>query len=417
MIQAGIITIGDEILIGQITDTNSGWIGQQLTERGLDIKLKWSVGDDADEIYEALANVGQKSNLVIVTGGLGPTRDDVTKKAICRFFDTELYFDEDNYAWMIKLFASFGRAPLESHRQQAFLPRGCEVLLNKLGTAPGMLLEKNGVRYLFTPGVPYEMKEIMNTSLLPQLKKWYDLPPISYITIHTVGMGESVIAAQIEDIELSLPEGMSLAYLPGTASVRVRLLAKSVKGELVDERLETLACKIEDKLGDIVYGRDGANLAMSIGKLLESKGKKLVLAESCTGGNVAHLMTSNAGSSRYFNGGMVTYTNELKMNLLDVDSEVLREKGAVSEEVVRQMSESAVRKMDGDIALSISGIAGPGGGTEEKPVGLVWMSVSDGQRTVAKKFNFGKTRTLNIDYASICGLNLIRKFLLGSEMK
>jgi nicotinamide-nucleotide amidase len=413
MIKAALLTIGDEILIGQIVDTNSSWLGQELTQYGIDVHTRFSVGDDLPEIVDALALLGSKHDLVVVTGGLGPTKDDVTKQAMCSFFETKLAFDQGTYQWIEELFASFGRIPMEVHRQQAFHPVGCDLLANQQGTAPGMHMEKDGTHYVFMPGVPYEMKHIFKNQVLGRMRAWYDIPPIQYITLHTVGQGESYIADQVEDLEAGLPKGMKLAYLPGTGRVRLRLLLKGHPGKEGLDILEREAAKFEERLGGLIYGRNGDRLEEVVGRLLKEKGMNLTLAESCTGGQVAHLITSVPGASEYFVGSLVSYSNDLKMKELGVSKEVLREHGAVSEPVVKQMASGALNRYGADIALSISGIAGPEGGSPEKPVGTVWMAVTDGEVMKTRKFTFGKQRQVNIEYAAYTGLNMIRKFLLA----
>lgn len=414
MARASILTIGDEILIGQIVDTNSSWLGQEFTQLGIQVIERRSVADAPEAIERALEELGMKSDLVFCTGGLGPTQDDQTKQAICNFFDTDLYFDEENYAWIKKLFAGFGREPGEAHRIQAHLPAGCTVLHNARGTAPGMLLEKEGATYVFTPGVPYEMKSIFTHSLQPILKRKFDLPPIEYETLHTAGVGESILAERISDLEAGLPESMSLAYLPHTAQVRLRLLSRNSNPSLARVELDKWSGLMEERLGPkIVFGRNGAILEKVVGAMLQEQGLRLTLAESCTGGAVAKRIVSVPGSSAYYMGSIVSYSNESKQQELGVEKSDLISFGAVSQPVVEQMVRGALSKFHADVALSISGIAGPDGGSEEKPVGTVWMAVGNRERVVSKRFQFGQNRELNIEMSVTNGLNMIRKFLLG----
>lgn len=414
MARASILTIGDEILIGQIIDTNSSWLGQEFTQLGIRVVERRSVADTPEAIETALEELGQKSDLVLCTGGLGPTKDDKTKLAICNYFHTDLYFDEENYAWIEKLFQGFGRKPGEAHRIQAHLPRGCRVLHNERGTAPGMLMEKEGTTYVFTPGVPYEMKSIFSNSLKPILRGQFDLPPIEYETLHTAGVGESILAERIADLESGLPDSMSLAYLPHTAQVRLRLLSRNPNAVMARTELDRWSTLVEDRLGpEIVFGRNGAILEKVVGSLLIERGLKLTLAESCTGGAVAKKIVSVPGSSTYYMGSIVSYSYESKERDLGVGSAELKAHGAVSQSVVEQMVRGALVKFQSDIALSISGIAGPEGGTADKPVGTVWMAVGSSERIVSKRFQFGQNRELNIEMSVVNGLNMIRKFLLG----
>lgn len=416
MAKATLITIGDEILIGQIIDTNGAWIGQQLTDLGLDINLKLSVGDSFKEIVRGLQWAAEKSQLVIVTGGLGPTRDDVTKSAIGDFFGVDTYFDEENFQWITELFTKYGREPRESHRQQCYLPTGCTKIENKMGTAPGMHMVKDGVDYFFTPGVPLEMKYIFRNGILPWLREHYDLPPIFYKTIHTAGQGESVIADEIEDITENVPENIKIAFLPGMHQVRIRVLSQHMSEDVAWPLINRIVEDIAGALGDIVYGYDGDSLQDAIGRLLKQQGRTITLAESCTGGYISHQLTTVPGSSEYFIGSVVSYTNRLKMSELGVSAKTLEQHGAVSEETVLEMAQGARKRYKADVALAVSGIAGPDGGTEDKPVGTVWMCVSDANRSYTRCFLLNKSRVLNIQHSGAIGLNLIRKFLLGSDL-
>lgn len=416
MNRASLITIGDEILIGQVVDTNSSWLGQRLTDLGIDVCKKFTVGDEIDEIVEMLDSTSHISDIVIVTGGLGPTPDDLTIKAICRYFDIDTYYDEEAFKWIETLFAQYGRKPKESHRVQCFLPEGCTKLENKMGTAPGMLLSKNDCHFIFTPGVPMEMKYIYEHGIEPFIRGRFDLPAIYYRTVRTAGVGESVIHEHIASILEEMPQNMSVAFLPSLSQVRIRVLAKGSSSEEVHPIVESFVTQIVDKLGDCVFGMDDVTLPEAVGKLLREKGKKLTLAESCTGGNIAHMVTSIAGASDYFVGSIVSYSNDLKMSELGVSEQTLIDHGAVSEETVVQMAQGALKRYGADIALSVSGIAGPDGGTEEKPVGTIWMCVSDGNTSETRLFHLPRTREINIEQASMIGLNLIRKFLLGLEL-
>jgi nicotinamide-nucleotide amidase len=418
MVRASLITIGDEILIGQIVDTNSSWLGTQLSSLGLTVVSRHSVGDEVEHIKKVLKIASDESDVVIVTGGLGPTKDDVTKQAICEYFGVSTYFDEELFKWVTEIFRRYGRTPLDSHRQQCFLPKGCKIFSNKVGTAPGMLMKKDDTAFVFMPGVPLEMKHIFDHELKTWLKEGNTLRPILYKTIRVAGVGESVIAGKIEAIENKFPKGIKIAYLPSLSQVRVRVQAEGKLGNGKDtlERIDEACRLITDVLGESVYGWDDDSLQEVVGQMLRGKNLKLTLAESCTGGYLGHMITSVPGSSDYFVGSIISYSNDLKMAELDVPAIVLKEHGAVSEETVRYMAKGALRRYKADIALSVSGIAGPDGGSEEKPVGTVWMCVTNGENTKTAKLQLSKTRTLNIEQASIIGLNMIRKFLLGLEM-
>lgn len=416
MAKASLITIGDEILIGQIIDTNGAWIGQELTSLGIDVVQRLSIGDDQRDIIDALVSAQSKSELVIVTGGLGPTKDDVTKSAITEFFGVDLYFDEENFKWITTIFERYGRRPLESHRQQCYLPSGCIKLENKMGTAPGMLMSKGGTHFFFTPGVPLEMKYIFTNGIREWIYDNVSLESIIYRTIHTAGVGESVIADMIEPELEKLSSPVNVAYLPGMHEVRIRILAQGLPEAQAKEAVQQAVEVVAERLGDIIYGYDGDSLPYAIGQILKDKGLKLCLAESCTGGYISHLVTSIPGSSQYYEGSIVSYSNALKMAELCVEEDTINTHGAVSEATVIQMAKGARERYGCDVALAVSGVAGPDGGTDEKPVGTVWMCVSDKNKTHAQCFHLGKTRVLNIKQTGVIGLNLIRKFLLGSEL-
>ncbi|MDX1685550.1 MAG: competence/damage-inducible protein A [Saprospiraceae bacterium] len=415
-VKASLITIGDEILIGQIVDTNSSWIGQELTDAGVDVIARYAVGDAEQDIEEKLELAGRKSDIVIVTGGLGPTDDDVTKAAIAGYFESDLYFDEEAFIWLSELLERYGRKPLESHREQCWLPKGSQKFMNRLGTAPGLLMSKEDCHYLFTPGVPVEMKYIFKNGFLPWLAENYNLPPIVYKTILTAGLGESQVAEIVGPVVSELPDEVRIAYLPGISTVRVRVLAKNMPEKKGWSVVESASKKVAEELGDAVYGFDEDTLPASVGKLLRSQNKSLTLAESCTGGYISHLITTVPGCSEYFTGSIVSYSYDLKTSELGVPEKLLWQYGAVSEETVIAMAEGALKRYKADVVLAVSGIAGPDGGTKDKPVGTVWMCVSDGKRTKTRLFNFGKSRVLNIKQTGIVGLNMIRKFLLGSDL-
>ncbi|NNE29331.1 MAG: competence/damage-inducible protein A [Saprospiraceae bacterium] len=412
---AMIITIGDEILIGQIVDTNSAWIGQQLQLLGISLVEIRSISDELSAIETALEEAFAMADLIIMTGGLGPTRDDMTKSAIARFFGVGFKFDPPTFERIEKFFEKRGQKPTEAHREQCFMPANAELLFNKMGSAPGMLFEKDKKYLVSMPGVPHEMKWIFSNQLLPKLKEWSPAIAIAHRTILTVGKGESRVAEAIRDIEDTLPEGVKLAYLPGLAQVRLRLTAKAKTQLEADQLAEEQKQRIVQRLGDLVYGFEKEDLASQVGKLLQERNLMAATAESCSGGYIAHQITSNSGSSNYFKGSIVAYSNEVKISALAVNPETLENHGAVSEQTVKEMVKGLLPALGVDVGISVSGIAGPGGGTPDKPVGTIWLAVGDGKSIKTSKLSLSKDRMLNIQYTSVVALNMLRKFLLEAE--
>jgi len=407
-----IITIGDEILIGQIVDTNSAWMAQKLNDIGAKVERIVTVQDDLEVINTALSDAENRVDIVLVTGGLGPTKDDVTKKAFADYFDCDLTFHPEIAEHISKLFARFGKEITEINRLQAELPSACEALQNNNGTAPGMWFEKGKTVFVSMPGVPYEMKGLMKDHVLPRLREKYNTPVILHKTILTMGMGESWLSEHIQEWEGNLPAEIKLAYLPSPGRVRLRLSAFGQNAELLRQLLDLEVGKLLELIPELVYGFDDDSIESVVGKLLKEQGKTLSTAESCTGGMIAHKITSISGSSQYFFGSIVSYANEVKIESLGVSEKSLKEFGAVSEDVVRQMAEGARKKLRSDYAVATSGIAGPDGGTEEKPVGMVWIAVATPEITVAKKYLFGHNRSRNIEISSNTALNMLRKQLM-----
>lgn len=409
-----IITIGDEILIGQIVDTNSAWMAQKLNEVGAKVVQINTISDSVDEIVFALNKAEKRADLVLITGGLGPTKDDVTKKALAQYFNCDFTMHADVEEHIATLFARFGKKMTAMNRLQAELPSACEPLKNNQGTAPGMWFEQNDTVFVSMAGVPYEMKGIMNDHVLPRVKHMFRLPAILHKTVLTMGMGESWLAERIADWEDNLPPELKLAYLPSPGRVRLRLSAsgkdQSDLAELLNKEVEKLIALIPE----LVYGFDNDTIEKVIGNRLRELGKTVSTAESCTGGLIAHKITSVSGSSEYFLGSIVSYANEVKMNAIGVSEENLKTYGAVSEEVVIQMAEGARRELKTDYSIATSGVAGPTGGTDEKPVGTVWIAISGPKRTTAKKFKMGHNRQRNIEISANTALNLLRKELLLS---
>jgi len=412
-----LLTVGDEILIGQIVDTNSPWMAQQLNLIGATVVKKASVGDEISEIQAGIREGFAVADVVLMTGGLGPTKDDKTIEAIADFFGVELAFDESTYDRIVRIFERLGRTIKESHRQQCFLPTNATILYNKMGTAPGTWYEHEGKVLVSMPGIPYEMQYLMENEVLPRLQKRFPGKPIAHRTLLTVGAGESDIAARLESFENNLPSHIKLAYLPNLGQVRVRLSGTGADPEALNRELDERAQELADLIPELIFGREKEQLEEVIGRMLRDRNLTLGTAESCTGGYVAHRITSIPGSSGYFMGSAVTYTNDLKMKLLHVKPETLEQHGAVSEQTVREMVLGALPLLGVDIAIAASGIAGPGGGTPEKPVGLVWIAIGNKDKVVTKKLLSGKDRLKNIHYTSVMALDLLRQFVLEHYAK
>ena len=409
---ATVITIGDEILIGQIVDTNSAWIGQKFSELGVKLHEIISVGDDAVQIVEALNRAKASSQIVLLTGGLGPTKDDITKKTLVDYFHTELVLNEEVWARMKQIFEKRGLQVLEMNRSQAMIPKNCTMLPNTRGTAQGMWFDVDDTVFVSMPGVPHEMKHLMETQVIPKLKERFLFPQIIHTTIMTAGAGESVIANLLNDFEEQLPANIKLAYLPNLGTVKLRLTSRGDTNELKNE-VAAQQEKMKAALGDLVYTDGEEKLESVIGKMLLTKSETVSCAESCTGGNIAHLFTSVPGSSKYFEGGVVSYSYDVKEKTLGVKHETLNSVGAVSAECVTEMLEGLLKLTGTTYGIAVSGIAGPDGGTADKPVGTVWIAVGSKEKTVAKKLQFFPSRMENIQVFSNAALNMLRLFILG----
>lgn len=407
-----IVTIGDEILIGQIIDTNSAWMATELNRIGAEVNEILSISDDKEAISEALDRSFNQADVILMTGGLGPTKDDITKKTIAEYFNAEMVFDQASYDRILKLFERWGRSSTEAHRQQCYMPANAELLYNKMGTAPGMWFKNQDKILVSMPGVPYEMQYIMEKHVLPRLSNGNKQIAIDHRTIRTVGEGESRIAARIETIENSLPAGIKLAYLPSLGSVRLRLTGRGTDANQLTKILDEQVARIQSEIPELIFGYGKIQLEEAIGELLLKHKKTMTTAESCTGGYLAHMITSVPGSSGYFLGSIIAYSNEVKTQELKVQDQTLQKHGAVSEATVKEMVSGALEKFHTDLAVAVSGIAGPGGGTPEKPVGTIWMAVGDKNHTETYLVKAGKDRVKNIQYASVYALNLIRKFIL-----
>ena len=408
---AEIITIGDELLIGQVIDTNSAWMATKLNEHGIGVKQITSISDNREHILTTLKEASQRANLILITGGLGPTKDDITKTTLCEYFSTGLVFSEIAFEGVSRLFRNRGLPVTDLNRQQAMVPENCTVIPNSNGTAPGMWFQKDEIIYVSMPGVPFEMKAMMENEVLPRLagKSNYS---IIHRTILTEGIGESFLAAKIASWENNLPSEIKLAYLPQPGMVRLRLTAKGTDKLILEKELKDSVDELFKLAGEYIFGEGEETLQNITGQLLKKYGKTLATAESCTGGYLAHLITSISGSSEYFKGSVIAYANEIKERMLGVEPETLAKHGAVSEETVKQMAEGIRSKFKVDYAVATSGIAGPTGGSPEKPVGTTWIAIASPSGTIAKKFMLGDHRERNIQRAAISALSLLRKKIL-----
>ena len=407
-----IISIGDELLIGQVVNTNAAWMATQLNAAGIEVIRITTVADQSARIQSALEEASRRAEVIITTGGLGPTRDDITKTTLCEYFNSRLVYDDAVFSHIEDLFAGRGLTLSELNRHQAYVPENCTVLPNMNGTAPGMWFEKEDRIYVSLPGVPFEMKPLIAEEVIPRISaRFPDRSAIVHRTVYTQGIPESALAQRIESWEESLPGKIKLAYLPRAGMVRLRLTAtgssKEELNRLIDEALERLTLLLPGE----VFGENEQNLESVIGQLLRDKGQTVSTAESCTGGAIARMITSIPGSSTYFKGSIVAYSNVVKEKMLGVRHALLVEHGAVSEPVVRAMAEGAKKQLDTDYAIATSGVAGPGGGSEEKPVGTTWIAVSTPGRTITEKHLFGKNRERNIQRAAFTALNMLRKEL------
>ena len=409
---AQIITIGDEILIGQIIDTNSAWMGQQLNMQGIQVGKIVTVSDTHKDITEAVDAALSEADIILLTGGLGPTKDDITKKALADYFGVDMRFSESTYNRIQRLFQKFGKSMTKAHHEQSYMPANADILMNKMGTAPGMWFEHKGKVLVSMPGVPYEMKYLMEAEVLPKLKKQFPGKPIAHRTILTVGEGESRIADLIDPFIEALPANIKMAYLPGTGQVRLRLTGTGDDENELNALLDKKVEELKPLIAELVFGFEKEKLEEVVGRMFLEKGKTLATAESCTGGFLAHKITSIPGSSAYFMGSVIAYSNAVKMNQLSVKPDTLKNHGAVSEETVKEMMQGALDLLKTDLAIAISGVAGPDGGTPEKPVGTIWIAIGDKNNTKTYQLNLWKDRMKNIEYTTTVALNVIRKFLL-----
>lgn len=416
LLTASIITIGDELLIGQVIDTNSAWMAQQLNLAGISVSRRVAVGDEWNAIWSALDQEMERADIVLITGGLGPTADDITKPLLCEYFGGKLVTDPGVLAHVTYLFENvFKRPMIERNARQAEVPDVAKVLHNANGTAPGMWFEKNDKVVVSLPGVPHEMKGLMTREVIPQLLNQFKPPVILHRTLLTAGIGESFLAERINQFEISLPSFIKLAYLPSYGMVRLRLSASGYDKKNIEEIINEQFTVLQEQVADVLVTNKDESMDQVVANLLLKYGQTVSTAESCTGGYIAQLFTSAAGSSRYFTGGIVSYANQVKKDLLNVSGETLSTVGAVSEETAVQMVKGALSSLKTDYAIATSGIMGPGGGSEEKPVGTVWIAVGNSKEIITRKFNFRFDRRRNIELTATNALNLLRIFIISQR--
>lgn len=413
--KAEIITIGDEILIGQIVDTNSAWMGQQLNLFGIEVYQVTSVHDNHDHILKSLAEAEQNADLVLITGGLGPTKDDITKNSLCEYFGTELIYHPEVFEHVLSLLSSRNVVVNQLNSDQALLPASCTVLHNSAGTASGMWFERNNTIFISMPGVPFEMEAIMTEEVFPRLTKLGITQSIVHKTVLTIGLPESMLAEKIEQWESALPNFIKLAYLPSPMMVRLRLSGYGTDQSALETEIDKQVKKLLTIIPDHVFGFDDDSLGLVIGRMLVESSKTLALAESCTGGNISHFITSNAGSSAYFKGGVIAYSNEIKHKLLGVSMELIETFGAVSQQVAEAMALGARKALNSDYSIATTGIAGPDGGTDEKPVGSVWIAVAGPSGIKSKKYIFKHNRERNIIRTTQTSLNMLRTIIINEN--
>jgi nicotinamide-nucleotide amidase len=408
---ADIITIGDEILYGQIIDTNSQWISAELDKIGIKVLRKTSVGDNREEILKILQESEQRSHLILMTGGLGPTSDDITKQTLAEYFKSKLALNKEALEDVSNYFKSKGKDLSDLNRQQAFLPEVCECIPNKSGTAPGMWFDKNGKIFISMPGVPFEMKAMMQQEVLPRIGRKFKTPVIFHKMVKIVGIGESYLSEKITDWEKNLPSNIRLAYLPLIGELKLRLTATGADKEQVKQQVEEQVLMLRKIIPEYIFGFDDDLLEKVVGSMFEKRKMSISSAESCTGGYLAYLLTTIPGSSAYYWGSVIAYQNQIKTDILGVRQETIDQYGAVSEQTVKEMAEGVRKKFGTDIGVSSSGIAGPSGGTEEKPVGTVWIGYSDKNQSFAKKLMLGNDRDINVKLTCIAVFNMIRQTL------
>jgi nicotinamide-nucleotide amidase len=413
-VNASIITIGDELLIGQVIDTNSAWMAQQLNDIGVAVIKRVAVGDSYKEIWNALDAESKDADIILITGGLGPTSDDITKPVLCDYFGGKMIINDAALQNVKYLFEQVFKRPItEVNLQQAEVPDVCEVILNKRGSAPGMIFHKGKTVYVSMPGVPYEMKGIMERSVIPMLKEKFELPLIAHRTIITAGIGESALAEIIKDFENELPKDIRLAYLPNYGMVRLRLSTSGFDKKEIEENINKHFEKLKSLTKEYFVTDVDDTMPVIIGKILKEKNKTVSTAESCTGGYISHLITTVPGSSAYYEGSIISYSYNVKETLLGVKKDTLEKCGAVSEQTVIEMLDGLLKKLNTDYGIAVSGIMGPDGGMPEKPVGTVWIAVGNKEGHQTQKINLRFNRERNIEVTGMMALNFLRKFILS----
>jgi nicotinamide-nucleotide amidase len=406
-----IITIGDEILIGQIIDTNSAWIAEKLNLYGIEIRQITSVHDDKEHITEALQKAEKNADLIILTGGLGPTIDDITKSVLCNYFDTKLIFHKPTFRNIEKLMEKRGIDMNRFNRAQAMVPESCIILPNKVGTAPGLWFEKNSIVYIALPGIPYEMKHIMENHVLPRLQENRKNRAIFHKTVLTQGLTESILSEKLENWEKSLPHNIKLAYLPDLFSVRIRLSATGKDKQMLKQQVETEIEKLKLLIPDHIFGYDNQTLAEVVGNILTTKGKTIALAENYTGGYISHLINTDSQRKKYFKGGITLYFNEMNKNILNIEQGFIREHGEASEAVAIEMARRIRKILATDYAVATTGISTPVKGTEESPSGTVWIAVAGPHGITTERFVFGDNYMRNIVISSQTALQMLRRII------
>jgi len=413
-VNATIITIGDELLIGQTIDTNSAFIAQELNKIGIWVKRRIAVGDNEKDICQALDEESKNADIILLTGGLGPTADDITKPLLCNYFGGRMVRNEQVFQHIHYLFEKVFRRSgpmLERNLKQADVPDNCTVLMNERGTAPGMWFEKDGKVYVSLPGVPHEMKGLMQKEVSPRLLKQFQMPVILHQTLLTFGVGESTLAEAIKDWEEALPSYMKLAYLPHYGMVRLRLTATGDDKDRLEQELEKQIIQLKELAKQWLIIDEDLTMQQVVAKLLKERKQTVGTAESCTGGYIAHLLTMDPGASSNYKGTVVAYDNQVKKDLLGVSQQALESVGAVSEEVVTQMVKGVLQNLKTDYALATSGIMGPDGGNEKKPIGMVWIAVGNAKKIETKEFHFRFDRMRNIEQTSIAALAMLQQFI------
>ena len=403
-----IISIGDELLIGQTLNTNAYWISKELNRIGFTIRQQITISDTEEAILKAVDEALTNSDVVLITGGLGPTNDDLTMPTLNKYFGGELVKNEEVYRHIEEMVTSRGFEMNENNQKQAIVPDNCKVVHNANGTAPGLWFERNNKVVVAMPGVPYEMKAMVSDTIIPWLQEKYELPEIINHMVYTQGIPEAKLAEVLTDWENKLPSTIRLAYLPSLGRVKLRLSSIGKDRTAMQQNIDLEVEKLKAIIPKHIYSEDNEDLGTVIGEWLRKNNKTLATAESCTGGYIAHLVTRVAGSSDYYKGSVISYANEIKMNELNVKQTDLDSYGAVSQQVVEQMAVGVQQKMNTDYAIATSGIAGPTGGTEEKPVGTIWIAVATPNGVISKKYIFGKQREVNIERSAIAGLGMLR---------